>query len=127
MAAKDPITCHVLDTLTGRPAVGVNVILSTSRDGSESVSFRGETNEDGRLTHWGYSSESDDTLETILKFVSKSDGTSIWKLTFDTGDYYGAGKTFWPTVELTFYVKHGEHYHVPLLLGPYSYTTYRGS
>jgi 5-hydroxyisourate hydrolase len=51
----------------------------------------------------------------------------IWSLRFQTGEYYGEGKTFWPEVELKFWVKEGEHYHVPLLLGPWSYTTYRGS
>lgn len=52
---------------------------------------------------------------------------SMWKLRFDTGAYYGWEKTFFPFVELTFLVKPGEHFHVPLLLGPYSFTTYRGS
>lgn len=54
-------------------------------------------------------------------------GSSTWKLKFDTGAYYGVDRTFFPTVELTFLVKEGEHFHVPLLLGPYSFTTYRGS
>jgi len=54
-------------------------------------------------------------------------GPMIFKLKFETEQYYGEGKTFWPFVELSFIVKPGEHFHVPLLLGPYSYTTYRGS
>lgn len=54
-------------------------------------------------------------------------GSSAWKLEFDTGSYYGVGNTFFPKVDLTFLVKEGEHFHVPLLLGPYSFTTYRGS
>jgi 5-hydroxyisourate hydrolase len=74
------------------------------------------------------------TLEFMIKNYAAADGTaacpqgsSIWKLQFDTGAYYGAGNTFFPVVELSFLVKEGEHFHVPLLLGPYSYTTYRGS
>jgi len=67
-------------------------------------------------------------LKSITKVVSAGPvGSSIWKLQFDTGSYYGVAKTFFPVVELTFLVKEGEHFHVPLLLGPYSFTTYRGS
>lgn len=55
------------------------------------------------------------------------DETTVWSLKFDTEAYYGRGKTFWPYVELVFRVRKGEHYHVPLLLTPHSYTTYRGS
>ena len=52
----------------------------------------------------------------------------VWSLTFETEPYFGKGKTFWPEVELRFATKMEEmHYHVPLLLGPWSYTTYRGS
>ena len=56
----------------------------------------------------------------------------VWELRFDTGAYYGGpGKTFWPEVRVAFYVMAGEEggrgYHVPLLLGPWGYTTYRGS
>lgn len=54
-------------------------------------------------------------------------GASVWKLEFDTARYFGAEKCFFPAVTLSFLVKEGEHFHVPLLLGPYSYTTYRGS
>jgi 5-hydroxyisourate hydrolase len=54
-------------------------------------------------------------------------GSSVWKLEFSTAEYYGPEKCFFPVVGLTFLVKDGEHFHVPLLLGPYSYTTYRGS
>ena len=57
----------------------------------------------------------------------EQDETTVWSLKFDTEEYYGKGKTFWPYVELVFRVKKEEHYHVPLLLTPYSYTTYRGS
>lgn len=61
------------------------------------------------------------------KEEEEKDESTVWSLKFDTEGYYGKGKTFWPSVEITFRVNKGEHYHVPLLLGPYSYTTYRGS
>lgn len=51
----------------------------------------------------------------------------MYKIRFDTWEHFG-GETFFPYVEVVFTVKSAEeHYHVPLLLGPYSYTTYRGS
>jgi len=64
------------------------------------------------------------TIEQLIR----AGGSGVWSLRFNTGAYYGEGKTFWPWVELTFFVKvEGGHYHVPLLVGPWSYTTYRGS
>jgi 5-hydroxyisourate hydrolase len=128
MATKDSITCHVLDTLTGRPAAGVKAELSVQDIQPHEV-WTAETNSDGRITNWGKAdSRKFSTVEEILqKTAERAPKTSIWTLRFFTGDYYGEGKTFWPEVNLTFCVKSGEHYHVPLLLGPYSYTTYRGS
>lgn len=130
MASKDPITCHVLDTLTGRPATGVRVDLVLEDDKSANVStkniFKAKTNSDGRITNWDKDSGVPG-VDEILHKPEQSGTRSIWKLKFYTGLYYGEDNTFWPVVELTFSVKPGEHYHVPLLLGPYSYTTYRGS
>ncbi|KAL3424301.1 transthyretin domain protein (hydroxyisourate hydrolase) [Phlyctema vagabunda] len=124
--ARDPITCHVLDTLTGRPAPRMIVTLSCLSH--KSGAFCAVTNADGRVVNWEAESSGDgiaQSVEQVLRTTGAA--SSVWKLKFGTGAYYGEGKTFWPEVELTFYVKQGEHYHVPLLLGPYSYTTYRGS
>jgi 5-hydroxyisourate hydrolase len=143
--AKDPITCHVLDTTTGRPAAKIAVKLVCSA--LPNASFNGETNADGRIMNWSLSREEMEdllhstnlgTVSDVLQWTIKRHaqqtattscpvGSSIWKLEFDTGSYYGAANTFFPKVELTFLVKEGEHFHVPLLLGPYSFTTYRGS
>ena len=130
MASKDPITCHVLDTLTGRPAPGMSVTLSTAK--YPELSFAASTNTDGRISTWGHpistSPAGTDSVKTDnlnVELILEED--SIWKLRFDTGGYYGERNTFWPFVDLTFVVKKEQHYHVPLLLGPYSYTTYRGS
>ena len=56
-----------------------------------------------------------------------AESASRWALRFDTESYFGEGKTFFPEATIIFRVDEGQHYHVPLLLSPYSYTTYRGS
>jgi len=69
------------------------------------------------------------TLEDVLGGVDAAGAeTSRWTLRFDTEGYFaGEEETFFPEVTVVFTVKKGEHYHVPVLLSPYSYTTYRGS
>lgn len=135
-AAKDPITCHVLDTSTGRPAAGIIVALRCLNAPASNAIFSATTNADGRISNWGTvsgyvdgtSTENDNThLKDVLDDLCTKVKRSVWTLKFDTGEYYGEEETFWPEVELRFSVKSGEHYHVPLLLSPYSYTTYRGS
>jgi 5-hydroxyisourate hydrolase len=103
------ITTHVLDTARGRPAAGVAIVLERS-DG-ERVGA-GVTDPDGRLGDLG------------------SVEPGHYRLTFDTGGYFAAGGQdgFYPEVVVSFEVARGEdHYHVPLLLNPYGYSTYRGS
>ncbi|KKA29945.1 hypothetical protein TD95_005164 [Thielaviopsis punctulata] len=123
MAEKAPITCHVLDTTAGRPAANIAVTLeATSSPLATKPVFRATTDSDGRIKLW------DMAVESTLAAVS-ADGqkASRWTLRFDTGAYFGAGKTFFPEVVVVFEVQPGQHYHVPLLLSPYSYSTYRGS
>jgi len=134
MADRPFITCHVLDTITGKPGANIKVSLRLVDPSQLGAGiWTATTNEDGRVTAWK-SSQSHD----LNKFVAqaKSLATSgirvelqtTWSLTFDTEAYFGKGKTFWPEITLTFACKMDEeHYHVPLLLGPWSYTTYRGS
>ncbi|KAL7942462.1 hypothetical protein V8C42DRAFT_157996 [Trichoderma barbatum] len=136
MAEKDRITCHVLDTTAGRPAKGIRVRLegpasSSSSSHSALKTFESLTNDDGRITVWlPYSSETSSgevpvyTLEDVLGAVR---GPSRWTLRFDTAGYFGEDQTFFPEATVVFRVDEGQHYHVPLLLSPYSYTTYRGS
>lgn len=103
-------TCstHVLDVALGRPAAGMRAHL---RGPGGDVSVFGVTDADGRL-----------------RFDAELTA-GIHQITFDTGEWFSeAGReTLFPFVALTFTVEAGEHYHVPLLLSPYSYTTYRGS
>jgi 5-hydroxyisourate hydrolase len=106
------ITTHILDTSRGQPAADVSVRLE--RDGR----FLGDgvTDEDGRLR---------DLLPDGMKLPP-----AVYRLTFDTGAYFRAQgvEGFYPRVTIDFEVRDGEqHYHVPLLLSPFGYSTYRGS
>ncbi|HEV3468100.1 MAG TPA: hydroxyisourate hydrolase [Pyrinomonadaceae bacterium] len=110
------ITTHVLDTARGRPAEGVPVRLEEVRDGGGRLLGRGTTDADGRLR------------ELLPPGQALREGT--YRLTFDTAAYFSAQGTssFYPSVEIVFVVRDAaEHYHVPLLLSPFGYSTYRGS
>ena len=143
---KDKITCHVLDTTAGRPAKGIRVRLEGGAAGLGSPSlktFESLTDDDGRVRAWlPYSSDHasgevpvytlDDVLAEAEATAAPGDSAAKkrptrWTLRFDTGAYFGEGNTFFPEVTVVFGVLPGQHYHVPLLLSPYSYTTYRGS
>ena len=119
-AAASPITTHVLDTARGRPAAGVPITLAIAERTASAVTYRtlgqGQTDGDGRL-------RSLLPAETAL-------APGIYRLTFDTAAYFQAlGITgFYPEVAVSFQLTApGEHYHVPLLLSPYGFSTYRGS
>jgi 5-hydroxyisourate hydrolase len=105
------ISAHILDALAGTPASGVAVRLETQDGGVLGDAF---TDADGRVSDLG-----PDRLEP-----------GDYRVQFATGKYF-AGKgqsTFYPFVVVNFIVAPDQaHYHVPLLLSPYSYTTYRGS
>ncbi|EUC27765.1 hypothetical protein COCCADRAFT_57132, partial [Bipolaris zeicola 26-R-13] len=134
--AKPPITCHVLDTTIGRPAANIPVTLtlhpspsSSSSTSSSTLTFTATTNSDGRVTAW---TPSTPFSSTTLSEAFAQAGDQRYGLTFDTEAYFGQRgiATFFPEVEVKFVVREGgkaEHYHVPVLLGPFGYTTYRGS
>ncbi len=110
------ITTHVLDTSRGRPAAGVRVTLEQPEGGGWRVLGRGTTDADGRLK------------DLLPAGRALSEGTH--RLTFDTAGYFAVRgvESFYPSVQIVFVVRDGaEHYHVPLLLSPYGYSTYRGS
>lgn len=111
------ITTHILDTSRGRPASGVRVVLEIrSREGEWKVVGQGTTDMDGRLR---------ELLPADVPLVEAS-----YRLTFDTAAYFSAQgiQGFYPEVTIAFDVREAsEHYHVPLLLNPYGYSTYRGS
>jgi len=104
------LSTHVLDTSRGRPAAGIQVLLET-RDGR--ALGHGTTDGDGRVGSIGPA-----RLEP-----------GEYVLRFETGGYFAAEGSggFYPEVVVVFAVGHDEHYHVPVLLNPYGYSTYRGS
>jgi 5-hydroxyisourate hydrolase len=109
------ITSHILDTTKGKPAQGVLILLFQQHNNDWKEVGRSTTNIDGRVT---------DLLDknTILS-------VGIYKLKFETKSYYDQQsiKSFYPFVEIVFEIGREEHYHVPLLLNPFGYSTYRGS
>jgi len=106
------VSTHVLDTVTGLPAVGVAVVLERRAGaGWEQVSAA-STDDDGRISSLGELS------------------TGVHRISFDSGAYFGSREieTFYPQVTVVFDVSDpGRHLHVPLLLSPFAYSTYRGS
>lgn len=112
------ITTHVLDTSQGRPAAGVPVALEirTPEQGWQLLGS-GETDADGRL-------------RSLLPADARP-AAGVYRLTFDTDSYFRAqgAESFYPLVAVVFRLDDAgpPHYHVPLLVSPYGYTTYRGS
>ena len=110
------ITTHVLDIAMGRPAAGVTVILEMRRAGEWRPIGRGETDGNGRLA-------------TLTEGRLVTPGT--YRLTFDVGAYHrdqGINAPFFPEATITFNLRDvSDDYHVPLLLSPFGYSTYRGS
>lgn len=98
------ITTHVLDTATGRPAAGMRITLTLD----ERTIFEGATDADGRA-----------------RLLDRPE-RGVYRLTFDTGTYNPQG--FFPEATIVFRIEEtAQHYHVPLLLSPFGYSTYRGS
>ncbi len=110
------LTTHVLDLSLGRPAANVPVNLEAkSADGTWAEVARGSTDADGRLRDWA---------------AAKTLPAGTYRLIFDTRAYFAARKTttLYPQVLIVFEVEEDqEHYHIPLLLSPHGYSTYRGS
>lgn len=118
MANRSPLTTHVLDAVKGQPAAGMNLQLHRHdpNNGAWSSLFVGATDADGRCAG----------------MIHRSDFTAgTYKLSFDTDGYFASQNVegFYPLVEIAFRIGDTEkrHYHVPLLLSPYAYSTYRGS
>jgi 5-hydroxyisourate hydrolase len=132
MSERPPITCHVLDTTIGAPAAGISVKLTQLPITASQSDFTGITNDDGRVTEW-----KNDTGTAVVDIFKSAESDLTWTLEFSTENYWEQKgiKPFFPKVTLQFATQSfktsekGEqaHWHVPLLLGPYNYTTYRGS
>jgi len=109
------ITTHVLDTSLGKPAEGLAIALQRKENGVWENLASGRTDADGRIGN--------------LLLPNETLAAGIYRMEFHTGEYYQALKTrtFYPVVHITFETFDEEHYHVPLLLNPFGYSTYRGS
>jgi 5-hydroxyisourate hydrolase len=108
------VTTHVLDTSLGRPAAGVRVRLEHLTGGVPSPVAQASTDDDGRVRELG-----PDGLRP---------GT--YRVVFDTAAYFARSgqRTFYPEVAVSFLIDRADgHYHVPLVLSPFAYSTYRGS
>lgn len=109
------ITTHILDTSLGKPAAGVSIHLQKP-DGESWISLAsGITNSDGRIP---------DLLE---KGIVLEPGH--YSMLFEVAPYFESLqlKSFYPQIRIEFRVTDGSHYHIPLLLNPFGYSTYRGS
>ena len=110
------ISTHVLDTRLGRPAAGIRVQLEQRDRDAWRVVGSGETNGDGRVPN------------LLPDGVVVAPGE--YRLTFETRQYFAlsSSPTLYPSISIVFEATAGQpHYHVPLLLSPFGYTTYRGS
>jgi 5-hydroxyisourate hydrolase len=110
------ITTHVLDLGLGSPGIGITVILELRQQSEWTPVGRGVTDENGRLA-------------TLTESFTLVPGT--YRLAFDIAAYHrsqGFTTPFFPEAKITFNVRDtDEHYHVPLVLSPFGYSTYRGS
>ena len=109
------ITTHILDTSLGKPARGVPISLERLRGSEWTKVGAGATDDDGRL-------------KTLTPAGPVEPGT--YRIHFDTAAYFSALQVrgFYPYVDVVFDIVDGAaHYHVPLLINPYGYSTYRGS
>ena len=110
------ITTHILDTSRGKPAAGVHVTLEVEEGDGYVILGTGVTDADGRL-------------RTLLP-EGRRPRAAVHRLRFEVAAYFTAqgAPAFFPRVEISFHVlAPDEHHHVPLLLSPYGYSTYRGS
>ncbi|MDH6236856.1 hydroxyisourate hydrolase [Cryobacterium sp. CG_9.6] len=108
------VTTHVLDTVRGAAAAGLAVTLEQHTMEGWLLLATGRTDADGRVTDLGPADLA----------------PGRFRLSFDTGAWFAAAgeSTFYPQVQITFEIRDAEaHYHVPLLLSPFAYSTYRGS
>jgi 5-hydroxyisourate hydrolase len=106
-----PITTHVLDTAKGCPAANIAVTLEVLENNIWKTIATGQTNQDGRIMDW----------------MDESAIVAEYSICFETAKYH-KNKGFFPSVTINFIVDNpGQHYHVPLLLSPFSFSTYRGS
>ena len=115
--AKYQLSSHILDITKGQPAADVKISLSQQNNSGEWTTVDEKfTDKNGRITDF-------------LKEVDGVDQHGVYKLTYFVEPYFErAGQSsFYPSIEVVFEIKDGNHYHVPITLSPYGYSTYRGN
>lgn len=115
-AATNPLSVHVLDQVSGQPAPGIAVVLEQQQGQSWKTLNQGTTDAQGRIK--GLFPEK----QTL--------SPGIYRVTFKTGAFFRAQgtATFFPEIPVLFEVSNpAQHYHIPLLLSPFGYATYRGN
>lgn len=109
------ISTHILDIARGRPARGVSVTLERKTDSGFEPVVSVATDDDGRVGDLVTGTNSE---------------AGVFRISFGVSEYFRARgeECFYPEISVTFEIKNpGEHHHVPLLLSPFGYSTYRGS
>ena len=110
------LSSHILDISTGTVAPDVSITLhKMNKDKSWAIVSQHKTDKNGRVTD-------------LLPYA-KMDNDGIYQLTFETYPYFESKKvdSFYPFVEVIFYIKGKEHFHVPITISPFGYSTYRGN
>lgn len=121
---KSPITTHVLDTANGHPAAGIEVILEKRDSDKWREVARGTTDTDGRITDWLPGDQPAPAGMYRVTFKV----SPYFEHSEDRDDNFGIKDGFYSDIPILFHLRNpDEHYHIPLLLSPYGYTTYRGS
>lgn len=114
---KYQLSSHILDISTGKPAPNVNVrLMQQQTSGSWKLLNAKKTSDNGRIADF-------------LPNDGDIDNDGTYKLIFETTPYFSSQglKSFYPYVEVNFNIEGDNHYHVPITLSPYGYSTYRGS
>lgn len=133
---KNPITTHCLDQTTGMPAGGIHVTLELLKPTGKYTEWVATTSaSEGRIHSWtpkSPTSVSETHISDLVADKGAHEGCLEFRLTFETLDYWKAKgqSSFYPKVMVDFVVDGQEgrnHWHVPVLLGPWGYTTYRGN
>lgn len=115
-AAANPLSVHILDLQSGQPTAGVTVTLEQKKGERWQQLNSGVTDAQGRIT----------AMYPEQMALQAGD----YRIVFKTGEHYARlqQETFFPEIPVQFHVeKTGQHYHIPLLLSPFGYSTYRGN
>lgn len=123
---RPPITTHVLDIARGCPAGGIEVLLEMYTSQKSGPVF-GQSGDDMWTFQGSSATDKDGRSGQLMKIVNELT-PGVYRISFNTGKYNPDG--FFPFVSIVFEVKASqkmEHFHVPLLLSPFSFSTYRGS